>query len=171
LWLQVLLLLTLSFSLMNDTRAGIEGIPELSDLSAVGSYTTRKDLPLLLVFTADDCAFCDRLAEEVLIPMLRSGEYDDRMVVLAVNLSRSSMIDFEGQIVVPWDFAKRHYDVMVTPTAVVMDHRGAPLAKPLVGLGPTEYYETRITDALEEALTNRGLSASTAPASHKGVSR
>jgi len=53
----------------------------------------------------------------------------------------------------------------------VMDHRGTPLAKPLVGLGPTEYYETRITDALEEARTNRDLRAPTVPAAPKGVSQ
>ncbi|KAA3628174.1 MAG: hypothetical protein DWQ09_08525 [Proteobacteria bacterium] len=151
-------LVGLSLFVAANAQAAVEGVPEARDLSVFSSPTARSGLPLLLVFTADGCGYCIRLADEVLVPMIRSGEYDERATIRAVNLSRALLVDFTGASVAPWEFARR-YDVKVTPTLIVVDREGTPLAKPLVGLGTSEYFELSIAEVLDEAagvLARRG---------------
>ncbi len=148
-----------ALTLAATARAVVDAVPEARDLSAAGPLAAQPELPLLLVFTADDCTFCERLEEEVLVPMLRSGDYDRRLIIRAVNLSGSSLIGFDGVRVDPWEVARR-YDVKVTPTMVVVDHTGVPLADPMVGLGPVDYVESRIVAALRHAHRDDGAAPS-----------
>lgn len=150
--------------------AATDTVPETYDLSTRGPLAARPDLPLLLVFVADDCFYCERLAEEVLVPMLRSGDYDERVVIRAVNLTGRKLVGFDGASVDPWDFAGR-YDVKVTPTMVLVDHEGTLLADPLVGLGPVEYVETRIVAALKHASHGRSADDKSDPVAHGGEGR
>lgn len=142
--------------------AAVDGIPEIHDLSVNGPLAAHSDLPLLLVFTADDCPYCMRLASEVLLPMLRSGEYDSRVLIRAVNLSGGEIIGFDGVRAPPWTFARR-YNVKVTPTLIVFDTTGTQLAEPLVGLGTTEYFEYLIATTIEQAHASRVQQDGVAP--------
>lgn len=146
--------LLFALALTLPARAAIDAVQEIHDLSPSGPLAERADMPLLLVFTADDCPYCMRLAEEVLIPMLRSGEYDDRVVIRALNLSGRDIVGFDGERTKPWTFARR-FNVKVTPTLIVFDSSGKPLAEPMVGLGTTEYFEYLIATTIEQARASR----------------
>lgn len=131
-------------------EASATGLKEVTDLQAVAREKTRNQRPLLLVFTADDCAYCEMLAEQILLPMLRSGEYDHRVEICALNLDGEYVRDFQGKSVEPWEFAQR-YRVSVTPTMVLLNDRGDLLDKPMVGVRTLEFYEAFIAEAIERA--------------------
>ncbi|GAB4347089.1 MAG: hypothetical protein Kow006_06430 [Gammaproteobacteria bacterium] len=132
------------------------GLQEITDLRKMGVETHRAQRPLLLVFTAEDCPYCEMLEEEVLLPMLRSGEYDRLAFIRSLNLDGDRVLDFEGHPVEPWEFARR-YQVSVTPTMVLLDERGRLLDKPMVGVRTLDFFEAYIAESIQRA--NRRLAA------------
>ncbi len=130
--------------------ASTTGLKEVSDLKSTSRGDSNVRQPLLLVFTADDCPYCEQLAEEILLPMMRSGEYDQRVEICALNLDGGLIRDFSGRRIEPWEFAQR-YNISVTPTMVLLNSRGELLHKPLVGVRTLDYYEDRIAEAIDRA--------------------
>lgn len=125
-------------------------LKQISDLRSFAQSEALGLRPLLLVFTADDCPYCDQLANEILLPMIRSGEYEDRVIICALNLDGTSVRDFNGEVIEPWGFAQR-YNVSVTPTMVLLDDRGRLLGEPLVGVRNLDFYEGYIANAIDQA--------------------
>ena len=137
-------------------HASSQQLVEVDDFSTISQTLAGVSLPLLLVFTADDCPYCDQLADEILLPMIRSGEYQARVVIRALNLDGGPVRDFDGQPIEPWEFAQR-YDVTVTPTMVLLDDRGRTLGESLVGVRSLDFYEAMISKAIERAAKRLSL--------------
>ena len=149
LWLCLLLLLGVA-------RAGEElppvTIPPLDDLAATAAEATARRLPIVLFFAAEHCSYCEQVAEDFLKPMLRSGDYDERMILRRVELDvEVPLRDLDGSEVTPAALARR-YRVFVTPTLVFIDGRGRQLAPPLVGIASPDYYGADLDAAIERAL-------------------
>ncbi len=67
-WGGLLLLLWLS------SAAGAAEVPESGDLAADGRLARSLGVPLLVVFSAEHCGYCELLEAEILRPMILSGE-------------------------------------------------------------------------------------------------
>ncbi len=103
------------------------------DWSRVGDEARQAGLPLLVLFVSKECPYCEKLKEEAILPKLRDGRYDGKFIVRVFDISAWRKIrDFDGEQVRPPMFSKR-YGVFVTPTVMLLDPQGGPLAKPIVG--------------------------------------
>ena len=125
-------------------------VPVTEDLARTGAESRQRGLPILLVFSAEDCEYCQRLEEELLVPMLRQG-LGRRAVVRKVMLdSYGPLRDFSGAR----SSADREAllrDVDVTPTLLFTDAAGRELAPRIVGYQSTEMYGAYVEAALAEA--------------------
>lgn len=128
-------------------------IPIGRNLATDGAASRERRIPLLLFFSQEHCGYCERLEEEVLTPMVISGEYEDRVIL------RKLSIDY-GEDVTGFDGRKvdnrmlfHEYDGIVTPTLVLADHSGQPLTKPLVGINTVEFFGWYLDQAIDSALT------------------
>lgn len=145
----------------------ITEVPPAQDLRALGQLSQRAGLPILIEVAMDHCPWCARLEEEFLLPMLRSGDYSDRVIMRRIDLDlRTPLVDFDGRPVSPQAFAGR-YRVRLTPTVLLLDGRGRELAEPLVGLTTPDFYGGYLDAAIDESLARL---RSGEPAGERGVS-
>lgn len=142
-------LLTFVFSVQADPDA----VPVVNDLATVAAESRSSHSPILLVFTAEDCGYCERLKHQVIIPVLLQGELKEKVLVLEFDLSRGGKItDFDGERVRSRIFASRH-KVFATPTVLFLDDKGNDLVAPIVGFSGEEDYLQRLEQSIQNAMT------------------
>lgn len=124
---------------------------ETRDLVTVAAESKSRRLPVLVMFSAKHCGYCQRLEEEFLRPMLISGEYEDRVIIRKVMVdSFASIRDFKGEKIDAGRFADR-YNVDVTPTVMLFDAEGRMLARRLIGLNNVDFYGAFLERAINNA--------------------
>lgn len=145
-------------------------VPTTTDLQAVGALAEERQLPVLLVFTASHCGYCELLEEEILRPMVLSGDYRDRVIIRKIQLDGGSLRDFQGRTVAADRYATRH-NVFVTPTMVFVDASGRELAERLVGINTVEMFAGLVDAAIDEARDNLAARASAPPLARAAPAR
>lgn len=131
---------------MSDLR-----IPVARDLRQDGGQASSHKVPLLLYFSQHACGYCKRLEEEVLVPMLISGDYEDRIILREVSIDEGqSLAGFAGEEVAG-RMLFHEYDGMVTPTLVLTDGTGRQLTRPLAGINTVEFFGWYLDNAIDAA--------------------
>ena len=121
------------------------------DLQADARLAREQGVPLLLMFSAPYCEYCQRMEEDFLQPMLVSGDYDGRVLIRKLSLSPGARVeDFDGRRVYAEKIASR-YRVWVTPTVVFLDGDGRELTERLVGLSTPDFFGGYLDQAIESA--------------------
>ena len=132
-------------------------IPPLADFCADLDAVHKTGRPLLLIFSAEHCFFCERLKESIIEPMLRSGDYDDRVIIRVTELDGYETIAcVDGKPMAASELANR-YDVRVTPTVLILGPDGKELAPRQLGINNEDYYGAYLDEAIAQAIeTLRG---------------
>jgi thioredoxin-related protein len=126
---------------------------ETTDLSAVAEQAHEQDVPILVVFTQKNCAYCIILEEEYIRPMLKSGDYKNKVIIRKVRIDNfESLTGFDGKPV-DADMFAGEYRAYVTPTMVFLDHNGRELTSRLMGIGTEGFFAAEIDDAIDVSLS------------------
>lgn len=146
-------LLTLLLVAASSCALAVEvKVLEVEDFSAIGRSSEKQRLPILLMLSAEYCAYCEQLEEDFLKPMLRNGSYRERVLIRKLRIDGYGAIrDFDGSTITPAEFAER-YKVTLTPTVVFLDGDGVELAPKRVGLTTPAFYGGYLDDAIDQAL-------------------
>jgi len=122
-----------------------------NDWTQVAQTAQDGNAPILVLYTSDECPYCERLKEEVLHPMFRNDPNSHLAVVREVDINKGGkMTDFDGERIRSRYFKKR-YKVFAAPTLLILDATGTPLAKPLVGYNSKEKYASMLESTLEKS--------------------
>ncbi|NOX43388.1 MAG: thioredoxin fold domain-containing protein [Gammaproteobacteria bacterium] len=124
-------------------------IPTISDLFVEAVAAKKSRLPLLIMFGADDCGYCEKLEAEILKPMYISGEYQEKVIMRRVMIDNfDAMRDFKGTTLEAFEFASK-YKVTVTPTVMLLDSDGKMLAPKLIGINTVDFYGAYLDEAID----------------------
>lgn len=127
-------------------------IPKAINLQNDGIFAQEKGIPVLLEFTMHGCPFCEEVENEVLRPMLISGDYDNKVMVRNVMIDEDTVItDFNGEEITYEELASR-YNVFVTPTLVLVHGDGKSMDIEMVGVTTIDFYAAYLDQAIDEAL-------------------
>lgn len=138
-------------------------VPVTTNLAGDGRVAAERHLPILLVFSARHCPYCELLEREILKPMLISGDYGDKVVIRKIMLDGAADLrDFQGRTVDAGGFATRH-DVFATPTILFVDSQGRELAPRLVGINTVEMFGGLVDSAIEQARSKLKAQAGKSP--------
>jgi hypothetical protein len=125
-------------------------VTEARDLGVDGGRSQELGAPIVLVVTREDCGYCARLKTAVIVPMILSGEYEDRAIIRELNIdARDAVRDFGGRRVSPFAVANR-YDALLTPTVLILGPDGGEVAPRLVGINNEQMYLWYLDRAIEE---------------------
>jgi len=143
----VLLLATL------NTHAATDDYLCLSDDWSVDARQARSaGLPIMMIFSSDECIYCERLKQEVLSPMLQRDAFTGKVLIREIYIdSGGKVTDFDGERIRRRSFVNR-YHVYATPTVVLVDFQGAPLVEPIVGYNNASSYSDSLDEAVSTAL-------------------
>ncbi len=148
----VAMLLLLLWGTARSEEAPPVTIPPLTNLAADLDAVRTTGRPLLLIFSAEHCFYCERLKESIIKPMLRSGDYDDRVIIRLIELDGYETITgADGNAIEPPELARRH-DVRVTPTVLLLGAEGEELAPRQLGINNEDYYGAYLDDAIAQAI-------------------
>lgn len=129
-----------------------------TDLQADAKQAASIGIPLLVMFSQEDCPFCVKLTEEILQPMLISGDYTDRVLIRELMIDDDrDIIDFSGKPIDPRQVFTR-YLLFVTPSILLFDRQGNELAERQIGINTVDYYGYYLDEAINVALTKLGQS-------------
>ncbi len=127
-------------------------VPLTNDLYADGRLAHSQNLPLLIMFSMDGCTYCEMVREDFLEPMLKSGEYTDKVIMRIVKVDDFGEVrDFDGKLQ-PASNIATHYRASVTPTVIFVDYRGHELAPRLLGISTPAFYGGDLDNAIELSL-------------------
>lgn len=144
-------LLTLSSTIAADSTKDVI-VEEVDDFFSLARQSEQRHLPILLMFSAEHCGYCMRVEEEFLKPMLRSGDYEDKVLIRKIKIdSFDNVRDFDGKQISIDAFSAR-YNVVVTPTVAFLDSHGAQLAPKRVGLSTPDFYGGYLDQSIDAAL-------------------
>ena len=134
----------------------MDEVPLVDDLSALGRNARRRRLPIVLLVSRSDCPYCALLKDEVLNPMVKSREYDDRAVLGELMLdSEEPLRGFQGEYELRDDVASR-LDADLTPTLLFLAPDGSELAPRILGVNTLELFGFYVDRAIESARARLG---------------
>jgi len=113
---------------------------EENNFQQLAQEMKEKNLGLVLMLHAEHCPYCALMENEILSPMVKSGEYDNRILIRKLQIDEArDVIDFSGKTVEPSDISGR-YNAFLTPTLVFLDHQGNEIIKQMVGINTVEMF-------------------------------
>ena len=127
-------------------------LPAAKNLTELATDARDRGVPILLMFSAPDCGYCRALEADYLKPMIKSGDYDDKVIIRKVQMSiGADLVGFDGQSKAVDDFADR-YKVFVTPTVLLVGPDGHQLASKLEGYSSPDFYGGYLDKAIDTSL-------------------
>ncbi len=149
------LLILLIFLLANpafSTKAEAEiRVPLTTNLQADAALAQARGVPLLIMFSLDNCPYCMVVRDEFLDPMQRNSDYRSKVLMRVLKMDGDFVTDFDGHRVPVDDLAVR-YGASVAPTVVLLDYHGQMLAKRLLGITTPDFYGGYLDAAIDESL-------------------
>ena len=144
----LLLILVNSFAIASEA---LVEIPQAMNLNKQGLVAQQRKTPVVLVVISNSCPYCQKLEEEVLRPLLISGDYDDRIQLQVLNQDQHDYrVDFDGVKRSPEAIADR-YDIQLVPSVLLLGSEGEELAERLIGIGVIDFYWAYLDLAIEQA--------------------
>ncbi|MDH3281894.1 MAG: hypothetical protein OEQ18_12320, partial [Gammaproteobacteria bacterium] len=74
------------------------GLALARDLTADAAEAQRRETPLLVMFSRDDCPYCDVVRDGYLVPLVEDPAESERVLVRVINLGHQTpLVDFSGR--------------------------------------------------------------------------
>lgn len=127
-------------------------IPLARDFTLEATSAKTKNVPILVLFSRHNCAYCTQILQEFLLPMRRNAEYESKVIMRQVDVgSSATLVAFSGKTTTHARFAREHR-IKLTPTIKLFDAEGRELTEPLIGLSTPDYYGGFLDQRIDEAL-------------------
>lgn len=143
----LLLLISVNSYASNDSV-----VIEENDFEKLSQQMKEEKRGLVLMLHAEHCPYCVLMDEEILSPMVLSGEYDKRVFIRKLQIDEARDVkNFTGQTVEPSDISG-DYNAMLTPTLVFLDHEGKEIAKQMVGINTVELFGAYLDNEIDNMM-------------------
>ena len=146
----LLLLFTFSSYSSDDIESALI---EENNFQELSKEMKDKSLGLVLMLHAEHCPYCIQMENEILSPMVKSGEYDKKVIIRKLQIDEArDVIDFSGKTVEPSDISGK-YKAFVTPTLVFLDYQGSERVKQMVGINTVELFGAYLDIEIDKLVT------------------
>jgi thioredoxin-related protein len=127
-------------------------VPLVRDFVLEAKAAQELKVPILVLFSRRNCAFCDQVLKEFLVPMQHNEEYDTKVIMRRIDVGSAAKLRlFSGKNTTYAQFARQN-NIFLTPTIKLFDAEGNELTEPLVGLTTPDYYGGFLDQRIDEAL-------------------
>ncbi len=135
--------------IMMPVQAAMD-LPLATDLQALGKQAEAKQIPIAILFTAEGLKSREKLLDEALIPELRSGELDGKVLFVEIQANTDRVVkDFYGEPT-PSRAFRQLYNLYSLPVVVFVNGEGDVLTEPLMS-GAYDYYGFYLKQKIEAA--------------------
>lgn len=124
---------------------------DVVNLKEIGAEADERNLPIMLLFVDSDCDDCVTITEEIIEPMIISGDYKNKIIIQYINLDEDKIIDFNGKESNADRIANR-YNLELTPTVSFVNDKGIEFVEPISGMSNLDYYGSLLDESIDKAL-------------------
>lgn len=127
-------------------------IQSLTDFASTKEEALDSNKIIMLEMSASYCGYCETLEEEIIKPMLRSGDYTDNVLIRRLKIDDTALLnDTSGKQLSPAELAKK-FNVKVTPTLLFLDAKGNEVSKKIPGVYSLDFYGSYVDQAIDQGL-------------------
>lgn len=113
----------------------------LEDMQADAASASKSCMPMVIMVSQFSCAHCEKLREQVLLPLLKSGEFNDKALFRELLIDSDELVtDLNGNASTGMQLAKQYIENILTPTLLIIDPSGNEVAERIVGISNIDYY-------------------------------
>jgi thiol-disulfide isomerase/thioredoxin len=141
------LILMLSFNVFAESE-----LKTVEDLGVFKQQVVDSDLPVLLMFTAEDCDYCDAIRVNYLLPMIKSGDYASTLLFRQIYIEDFNYIKNENGELISGDIIPMKYDVDVTPTILFINSDWQELTERIIGVGISAFFDEQLNTHITQAV-------------------
>lgn len=146
--LRFYLLLLMPF--ISFAHAGETMIPLAQDFVADSRQALQNKTPILIIFSIPNCKYCEKIKQEIILPMLTLKEYDSKVIIRHINAGTlNALKNFDKQNSNHGKFAFVQ-GVNFFPTVMLFAHDGMPLGK-MVGVANFDYYWSELDKIINQS--------------------
>lgn len=134
-----------------------ESLPEIeiitvADFSKLARVANDQKKLIMLEVSATYCSYCRKLEAAIIKPMLRSGDYDDSVLIRKIEIDEAThLINFDGSTISPGRLAQK-LDIKVTPTIIFLNSQNQEVSERIVGVNSLDYFGGFVDDAIDHGL-------------------
>ncbi|MDP1735371.1 MAG: hypothetical protein Q8L44_13515 [Sulfuritalea sp.] len=122
---------------------------EATDLAADARLAAARGVPLVVLYSRDDCSWCEKVRREHLGPLSRDPAAP--ALVRELHMDRATpLVDFAGRRTTSADFSKQ-MQARFAPTVMFHGGKGGQLVEAIVGFRLADFYAAYLERALEES--------------------
>ncbi len=122
-----------------------------TNLQAISRLHKTTGRTIVLYVSSPECGYCERLEEDILKPLIRSGDYENDVILRNMNWDSSiPIVNFSGDKQIPADFLLE-YAIVVTPTVLFLRGDGSEASTRIVGYQGSDFYWYYLDLAIEHA--------------------
>ena len=123
---------------------------EEDNLQTLSQQMKSNKLGLMVMFHASYCEYCERLEQDLLVPMLRSGEYDNKILMRKIQIdSNDELVNFNGQLITTSQLSIL-YGASMTPTLVFLDASGEEQSERILGYTTPDFFGAYVDKGIDE---------------------
>ena len=124
------------------------------DLAEEARQSARQGMPLVILYTRQDCRYCTGVKRDYLQPLASHPDYRQRLVIREIDQgSNSPLRDFQGKATTHAEFARRE-KIRLVPVVAFYGVAGEALAQPIIGARLPDFYQSDLENALNEGRSN-----------------
>jgi len=123
-----------------------------TDLRAEAERASRFGGPLILLFSRQDCPYCQTIKRDHLRPLASNLRYRDKVVVRQIDQDSDAPItDFGGERSTHSRFAAAE-KIKLVPVVAFYGPDGRRLTDPIIGTRLPDFYQSYLEQAIEKSV-------------------
>jgi len=127
-------------------------ISSLRNFSALSEEAASNNKIIMLEISASYCDYCRTLEEEIIKPMLRSGDYTKDVLIRRLEIDDSySINNISGEKTTPAELAEK-FKIKITPTLLFLDADANEVSERILGVYSLDFYGGYVDEALSNGL-------------------
>lgn len=129
---------------------GATDLPAAIDLRAESAQAARAGGPLIVIYSRQDCKYCEAVKRDYLKPLAANPRFRDRVVIRQINQDgeTQALTDFRGGTTTHARVASAE-KVKLVPVVAFYGPDGRQLTSPIVGARLPDFYQSYLEDAVE----------------------
>lgn len=141
-------------SILSASEVIESALLEESDFQKLSVLMQKESLGLVLMLHAEHCPYCALMESDILSPMIKSKEYDKKVLIRKLQIDEARDIkDFSGNTVEPSNLSDL-YQATLTPTLVFLDYKGREKAEKMVGINTVELFGAYLDAEIDTLKSN-----------------
>lgn len=138
-----------------STSEEIDELIMLDNMQLTADQASKSCVPMVIMLSQLTCGHCEKLREKVLLPLMKSGELDNKVMFRELPVDSDELVtDINGNTATGMELAKRYIKNVLTPTMLIIEPSSNKVIERIVGISNIDFYSLYLEEEINSAYSN-----------------